>query len=200
MDFPKSLASSGFEAPAEAMLDGEVLGLGDLGGLEHGLDARHIDSHGFFDKGVLASFDRSTEVLGAEARRSGKQDEIDSGIDDILVSIKTDEATLGGALHLFSETLGGADGVFHSGTKGVTHGPKDDIWVSGQGLGDRTVTPTTTTDETDFDRCVGIALSFQDRGCSESERSCRSGFKKVTSVWCVHDLRMTTEFVKRIAR
>lgn len=164
-DFFVSLLGAGMVAPAKAVLDCGAFGLGHLGGLEDGADAGHVDGHGLLDKGVLASFHGSAEVLGAEVGRGAEEDDVHSGGDDTLISIKADELALFGSLHAAGVGLlvSYADGVVDATLEGITDGPEDDVWVGGKGLGESAAATTTAADDADLD-LVRRILRLEDGG------------------------------------
>ena len=194
-DFAVGFTGAGVEAPAEAVLDGEVLLFGDLGGFEDRFESGNVDCHGFFDEGVLPGVDGGAEVLGAEAGRGCEDDEVDSGVDDLLIGIESYEAALRGAFDLFCEGLDGFHASFDTFSECVTDGPEDGVWISAEGLVDGAISTTATADEADFD-LVGDVLRFGDVGKAGGERGCGAGLENVASVERIHIKKKSGCFVR----
>ena len=156
-------------APAKSVLDGEFFLLGDFGGFEHGVDSGHVNGDGFFTKNVFAGLDGGADMLWAEAWRCGENDEVDTGIDDLLEGVEASELTFRGNLSAVAVVRGVFESVFARFLKGITDGPEDGVFVSIEGLCERTGAASTSADETDFDGVVVTAL------CSDNVRESDKG-------------------------
>ena len=132
-------------------------------------------------------------MLRAETRRGGENDEVDSGVDDLLIGVEADEATLGGTLDLLTEALDGLHGSRDTFSEGISDGPEDGIRISGESLGDGTISTTATADEADLN-FVGDVLCFGDVGKAGSEGCCGAGFENVASVERIHINYLESDF------
>ena len=86
--------------------DGQVLGLGLLGGGQDGPDAGAVDGDGLLAEEVLAGGDGGLDVLRAEAGRGGQDHQIDARVDHLPVGVEADEAAIVGDLDLVAELAG----------------------------------------------------------------------------------------------
>ena len=86
-DLLHGLAARAVVAPAEAVDEGEVLGLGVLARLKELAQAGPVDGHRLLDERVDPFLDGIGQVERPEVRRRGQEDEVDL-VDDVLVGVE----------------------------------------------------------------------------------------------------------------
>ena len=92
--------------PLRAGDDREVLLLRLLDQREALADAGRVHGHRLLAEDVLPGLDRGLEVDRAEARRRGEDDEVDAGVEHLLVGVEPVEGRLRGDLDLVGELAG----------------------------------------------------------------------------------------------
>ena len=66
---------------------------GAIGGRQDGVHARNVDRKRFLEEDVLTRINGGSKVHRPEMRRRGVEHHVDAGVEEFLVSVKTDEAT-----------------------------------------------------------------------------------------------------------
>ena len=163
-DLLHRLAARAVIAPAEAVDEGEVFGLGVLAGLKELAQARAIDGHRFLDERVDPFLDGISQVQRPEVGRGGQEDEVDL-IDDVLVCVEAGVLAILGNVDPRADRRPLEDGeVFVDPIlEGVGHRDKLDAGVGGEGLLGRAGAPAAAADQTDLDRAAAGRVDQRER-------------------------------------
>jgi hypothetical protein len=182
-DLFHGFAARAVVAPAEAVNEGEVLGLSAFARLKERAQAGPVDGHGLLDKGIDALFDRIGKVKGAEVWRSGEENQIDL-VGDVLVRVEACELTILRDVDARGDrrSLELGKATFEPILEGVGHGDELGARAGGEGLLRRASTSAATADQANLDGAATGGMDQGDRqaGRQRRGRHGRRAFQEIT--------------------
>ena len=170
-DLLHRLAARAVVAPAEAVDEREVLGLGVLAGLKELAEAGPVDGHGLLDERVDPFLDGIGQVQRPEVRRRCQEHEVDL-IDDVLVGVEAGVLAILGNVDPRADrrSLEGREVFVDPILEGVGHGDELGAGVGGERLLGRAGAPAAAADQTDLDRAAAGGV---DQGDGQAGRDRR---------------------------
>jgi hypothetical protein len=135
-----------------------------------------IDRHRFFHKDVFAGFDRVFELLRTKARRGAEEDDMNIGLERLLVGVKTGKALVAGHIDLAGESrVERFQAAVEVLRESVGHGHQFHVGVDGigEGVGGGAGAASTAADQCDADfitaRGMGEAADVEAGGRHHGE-------------------------------
>jgi hypothetical protein len=169
-------------AVAEAGDDRQALLPGLLARLDHAAHAGGVGRHRLLAEDVLAGGDGVLQLHRAEAGRRREQDDVDAGVDDLLVGVQAEELVVrldGDLLGQLGVVLKALERRLKAVAVHVAHGGELAVAVGTEGLGGGPGAAAAAADEADLE---GVGPGGVDEAGGEQHAAGEAGLKEFASV------------------
>ena len=171
-------------APAEAGDQRNILLLSELRRFEHVAHSERVDGDGLLAEHVFSSLDAGAQMRGPESGRRGENDDVDSTVDEFLISVEAEKYVLRFDLDLRAVDLAE---LFQASVDAILidvgDGGELGVIIRLKSLRSGSGATASASDQTDFDR-VG-RLSTHQRREPGGEGGC-SSLEEITAVFLLH--------------